>query len=99
MNLPKITLFLLAALVSPMVSLAQDATGRIFGTVYDQQSAVVPGVRITVTNTATQVERTAATDHEGSFQILASSARSRNCPSTRLCASTLRWKSEPRVRR
>ena len=27
MNLPKITLFLLAALVSPMVSLAQDATG------------------------------------------------------------------------
>jgi hypothetical protein len=71
MNLPKITLFLLAALVSPMVSLAQDATGRIFGTVYDQQSAVVPGVRITVTNTATQVERTAATDHEGSFQILA----------------------------
>ena len=51
MNLPKITLFLLAALVSPMASLAQDATGRIFGTVYDQQSAVVPGVRITVTNT------------------------------------------------
>ena len=37
---------------------------------YDQQSAVVPGVRITVTNTATQVERTAATDHEGSFQIM-----------------------------
>ena len=45
MNLPTITLFLLAALVSPMASLAQDATGRIFGTVYDQQGAVIPGVQ------------------------------------------------------
>src|ERR1700690_4151696 len=52
-------------------SWAQDATGRIYGTVYDQQSAVIPQVEITVTNTATQNVRTATTDNEGSFQLLA----------------------------
>src|SRR5580658_4450255 len=55
----------------PVVCSAQDATGRIFGTVYDQQGAVIPAVQITVTNTATQVVRTAITDKEGSFQLLA----------------------------
>jgi hypothetical protein len=64
-------LFLLSALAAVAVSLAQDATGRIFGTVYDQQGAVVADSQITVTNTATQVARTSTTDHEGHFQILA----------------------------
>ncbi len=67
----KAALLLLAALLSPLFSPAQDATGRIFGTVYDQQGAVIPGVRIVATNTATQAERTTTSDHEGSFQILA----------------------------
>src|ERR1700691_731962 len=57
--------------IVPVVCFAQDATGRIFGTVYDQQGAVIPAVQITVTNTATQVVRTAITDKEGSFQLLA----------------------------
>src|ERR1700691_706356 len=57
--------------IVPVVCFAQDATGRIFGTVYDQQGAVIPAVQITVTNTATQVVRTAITDKEGSFQVLA----------------------------
>jgi outer membrane receptor protein involved in Fe transport len=65
-----VLLSLLVAMV-PAVSSAQDATGRIYGTVYDQQGAVVPAVRITVTNTATQIVRTASTDREGSFQLLA----------------------------
>src|SRR5580658_7196515 len=63
--------FLLAAIVIPAVSSAQDANGRIFGTVYDQQGAVISAAEITVTNTATQVVRNAATDSQGSFQVLA----------------------------
>jgi len=31
-----------------------DSVGRIFGTVFDQQELVAPGVRITATNKATQ---------------------------------------------
>jgi outer membrane receptor protein involved in Fe transport len=50
---------------------AQDATGRIYGTVFDPQGAVIPQAQITVTNTATQNQRTATTDNDGSFQLLA----------------------------
>jgi hypothetical protein len=64
-------LFLLAAVAAASLSSAQDATGRIFGTVYDQQGAVIAGTQITVTNTATQVVRTATADNEGHFQVLA----------------------------
>jgi hypothetical protein len=67
----RIALFWVVAVVAPIVSSAQDATGRIFGTVYDQQGAVIAVAQITVTNTATQVARTAATDNEGHFQVLA----------------------------
>lgn len=71
MKLPRIMLLSLVVTVTSAVSSAQDATGRIFGTVYDQQGAVIPAVQITVTNTATQEVRTATTDKEGYFQILA----------------------------
>jgi Carboxypeptidase regulatory-like domain/TonB-dependent Receptor Plug Domain len=64
-------LLLLAAIVVPAVSSAQDANGRIFGTVYDQQGAVIATAQITATNTATQVTRNAVTDNEGHYQILA----------------------------
>ena len=64
-------LLLLAALAVATVSSAQDATGRVFGTVYDQQGAVIAAAQITVTNTATQVARTATADNEGRFQVLA----------------------------
>src|ERR1022692_365297 len=57
-------LFLLSVLATASVSSAQDATGRIFGTVYDQQGAVIAATQITVTNTATQVVRTATADNE-----------------------------------
>jgi outer membrane receptor protein involved in Fe transport len=70
MKLSKMGLFFLAVVMASTLSAAQDATGRIFGTVYDQQGAVIPGVKITATNTATQVTRHTLTDHEGSFQVL-----------------------------
>jgi outer membrane receptor protein involved in Fe transport len=62
---------LLAVLATPIVSWAQDATGRIFGTVYDQQGAVIPSAKVTVTNTATQDARMASTNKDGAFQLLA----------------------------
>jgi hypothetical protein len=70
MKLPRMVLLSLVMVVAPALSSAQDATGRIFGTVYDQQGAVIPEVQITVTNIATQDTRTAATNKEGTFQLL-----------------------------
>jgi hypothetical protein len=58
-------------LLLPALCFAQDATGRITGTVSDPQGLVIPEVRITVTNTATQVTRTTKTDAAGTYQVLA----------------------------
>ena len=69
MKLSKI--LLLGLMATPALCRAQDATARILGTVYDQQGAVVPGVRIVVTNTATELGRATTTDKEGYYQILA----------------------------
>src|SRR5271168_5263573 len=72
----KLSLAILLSLMMMMMTLslhlssAQDATGRIFGTVYDQQGAVIPEAKITVTNTATQDARGATTNKEGTFQLL-----------------------------
>jgi hypothetical protein len=63
--LPLILLFAAA------VCSAQDAVGRIFGTVYDQQGAVIPEVHLTVTNTATEDARVATTGRDGAYQLLA----------------------------
>ena len=71
MNPSKIAMFFMALMVTPALCSAQDAVGRIYGTVYDQQGAVMPAVRITVTNTATQIGRTTTSDNEGYFQVLA----------------------------
>src|ERR1700691_4385783 len=55
----------------PGLSRAQDATGRIAGTITDATGAVIPGVQVTVTNTATQVSRKTNTNADGYYQILA----------------------------
>jgi Carboxypeptidase regulatory-like domain len=49
---------------------AQDATGRVIGTVTDQQGAAVPGAKVTVTNTATRLSSTTTTREDGSFEVL-----------------------------
>src|SRR5882724_859654 len=65
------TLFLTALLLSVGQNImAQDATGRIVGTITDQQAAVIAGAKVTATNTATQVSRDAVTNKEGYFEIL-----------------------------
>ena len=46
---------------------SQTSEGRILGTVYDQSGAVVPGAKITVTNTATGVSRHLVTSGAGEY--------------------------------
>lgn len=48
----------------------QAATGRVFGTVTDQQRSSVPGATVIVTNEATQVSKTTTTSDEGYFEVL-----------------------------
>ncbi len=48
---------------------AQTSVGRISGTVKDGSGAVVPDATITVTNVATNVERTAVTDDSGFYTV------------------------------
>jgi outer membrane receptor protein involved in Fe transport len=62
---------LLILVFAATVCSAQDAVGRIFGTIYDQQGAVIPEVHLTVTNTATQDARKATTGRDGAYQLLA----------------------------
>jgi Carboxypeptidase regulatory-like domain/TonB-dependent Receptor Plug Domain len=64
-------LMLCVILLGPVFGVAQNATGRITGTISDSQGAVIPGVQVTAINSATQVSRKTTTDHDGSFQILA----------------------------
>jgi Carboxypeptidase regulatory-like domain/TonB dependent receptor/TonB-dependent Receptor Plug Domain len=71
MKVPRMILLLSVGLALPVVSSAQDATGRIFGTVFDPQGLVVADVKIAATNTATEVVRTATTNKDGMFQLLA----------------------------
>ncbi|HEY4843407.1 MAG TPA: carboxypeptidase regulatory-like domain-containing protein [Terriglobales bacterium] len=63
-----VTLFL--ATLTATEATAQQATAKIVGIVTDQQGAVVPGVKITVTNTATNVSTAATTDKGGFYQAL-----------------------------
>src|SRR5271166_4548656 len=71
MKVPRGLLLSLVVMITPALSSAQDATGRIFGTVYDQQGAVISDAQIKVTNIATEQTRTTTTSKEGTFQLLA----------------------------
>lgn len=66
--------FLFAASLSALCAfyaLGQDATGRITGVISDQTGAVIAGVRVTVTNAATQISRQTVSDAAGYYQVLA----------------------------
>ena len=68
---PTYRTFVYAVLMSFAVVLAtsmawsQDATGRVIGTVFDQQGKVVPGAKVTVTNPSTQIGKTTVTNVSG----------------------------------
>src|SRR5437016_4142335 len=59
------------AFASAGVTAWAQATAQISGTVKDQSGAVLPGVEITVTQTATGAKRSAVTNETGNY-VLAS---------------------------
>jgi outer membrane receptor protein involved in Fe transport len=62
-----LVLLALAASAGPVR--AQSVTGSIQGTVVDQSGGVLPGVTVTVANTATGAVRTSVTDAAGLFRV------------------------------
>ena len=63
-------------LVIAATAFAQTDTGKITGTVKDQNGAIVPGANITVTNTRTGEERSAKANDDGMFSVAALKASS-----------------------
>ena len=55
-------------IASSLLAQSQATTGVIEGTVVDASGASLPGVTITVRNTATNFEQTSVTNHEGRFR-------------------------------
>ena len=59
----------LVTLMAPGVSLAQETTGSILGTVTDPSGAVIPGAQVVVTNLQTNNQRTTVTTGAGLFNF------------------------------
>src|SRR5581483_8769566 len=51
-------------------AIAQNANGRIVGVITDPQGAVIPGAKVTVTNTATNDSRSVEAGPDGSYQVV-----------------------------
>src|SRR5438132_13960193 len=64
-----LVLFLLAV-STPLFAQSHATTGAIEGTIVDAQGGAVPGVTVTVKNTATNYESVAVTDRAGRFRAL-----------------------------
>src|SRR2546428_8836664 len=63
-------LLALAFSLCPLSAFAQtQTTGRIAGTVKDQNGAVIVGAEVTVVSKATSDERKATTDTEGNYAV------------------------------
>ncbi len=60
----------LALFAPPALSQTQVNASDLFGAVKDPSGALVPGVKVTVRNLATNVTRTDETDQEGSYRFL-----------------------------
>ena len=55
---------------TPLFAQSHATTGAIEGTVVDAQGGAVPGVTVTVKNTATNYERVSVTDRSGRFRAV-----------------------------
>jgi outer membrane receptor protein involved in Fe transport len=66
-------LSLLSALLiaSSYILPAQDATGRVVGTITDRSGAVIPNAHVVITNAETHVLRETTTNSSGVYQVLA----------------------------
>jgi hypothetical protein len=69
MKYTKLTLMLLALLVSIPLFVVHGAGGRIEGKVTDPKGAAIPGATVTVTNQTTKQDFTAVTDAQGRYKI------------------------------
>ncbi len=65
--------FLVAALVAaaPALSIAQIQTGTITGVVTDEQSAILPGVTVTLTSPALIRQQTVVSNERGTYSFIA----------------------------
>ncbi len=59
----------LALVLLPLPCAAQESRGSIAGTVLDPQGAVVPGARVIVTETRTNVQHATVTNNTGFFEV------------------------------
>ena len=62
---------LCTSLLTPIGSFAQTPTFAVEGVVSDAQQAVLPGVTVTIQNTATGLTRVVVTDEGGRFVVRA----------------------------
>jgi hypothetical protein len=67
---PLLCAFLLLLLPAVLLAQSQATTGVIEGTVTDASGAVLPGVSVTVRNTATNYSQTVVTDNAGRFRAV-----------------------------
>jgi len=66
---PRIVCFLSALLFLFPCVIWSQAVGNIIGSVADQSGAVIPGAKVTATNTGTQITQTATTNASGEYTL------------------------------
>src|ERR1035438_2745405 len=64
-----VALMISTLLAAVLAATAQTSEGRILGTVVDPSGAVVPQVKLTITNTATGTSRTVTTTSAGDYTV------------------------------
>jgi hypothetical protein len=62
-------MFLMAFLTAPILVFSQGSTGTILGVVKDSSGVVVPGAKVTITDTETASTRTVTTEEDGSYRV------------------------------
>src|SRR5437867_13422127 len=71
-NLMKVLNVMLAALLALLVAapaLSQSTNATVTGTIADSTGALIPGVTVTATNTATGVVNTALSNESGAYNV------------------------------
>jgi hypothetical protein len=71
MKLASFGLLCLGTLFLGSTPVMADVTGSILGSVRDETSAVIPGIKVTATNLETNLRQEAITDDSGQYRILA----------------------------
>src|SRR5689334_17915433 len=60
-------LFVVVLLLMPIAALAQGGNSTVRGSVHDQARAIIPGAKVSFTNTATNVTRESLTNEAGLY--------------------------------